>query len=252
MLDDKPRELSEEQKKALLILSRSATAYLQIRGQVQQLLKNADERRAIEQQLRQNHGLLEAANRQLQELATTDALTGLPNRRVLETSLFEQQHGSISAKKTLSLLMIDVDHFKRVNDTYSHETGDLVLKRVAELLRSGTREEDTVSRYGGEEFVVLLRGASHASALAQGERLRAAIAGDTQGQVPITISIGVATARAENWLAEVSLLLSEADKALYVAKRDGRNRVQSAEEPARAAEQAHGSLEAGSSSLKQP
>ncbi len=229
VLDDKPRELTEEQKTALLVLSRSATAYLSIRGQVQQLLKNADERRMIEYQLRENHGLLEEANRQLQQLAQTDALTGLPNRRVIESGLDEEQRAVPTPGRSLSMLMIDVDHFKKVNDTYSHETGDLVLQRVAEVLRSSTREHDTVARYGGEEFVVLLRGASHAVALAQAERLRAAIAGDAKSPVPVTISVGVATAGHDQWQREVPLLLTQADKALYAAKRGGRNRVCSAE-----------------------
>ena len=228
VLDDKPRVLTGEQQRALLVLSRSATAYLHIRAQVQQLLKNAEDRRLIEQQLRENHGMLEEANRRLQQLATTDALTGLPNRRALEACLVEQQHGAVTSGRSLSLLMIDVDHFKRVNDTYSHETGDLVLQRVAAVLRSCMRETDTISRYGGEEFVVLLRGLAHGAALAQAERLRSALAGDTKANVAVTISIGVATATGDDWEKEVSMLLAEADKALYMAKRDGRNCVRSA------------------------
>ncbi len=228
VLDEQPRQLTEEQKAALLVLSRSATAYVSIREQVQQLLRNAEERRAIEEQLRENHGMLEKANRQLQELATTDALTGLPNRRVLEASLLEQQHMAAAAGKLLSVLMIDVDHFKRVNDTYSHETGDLVLKRVAEVLRASTRQVDVVTRYGGEEFAVMLRGAPHEVAMKQAERLRAAIEGDPEAAVPVTISVGVATATDEGWHTEVPLLLSKADKGLYAAKRGGRNCVRSA------------------------
>jgi diguanylate cyclase (GGDEF)-like protein len=155
-------------------------------------------------------------------------LTGLPNRRVLESSLAEQQHTPVTPGCSLSLLMIDVDHFKRVNDTFSHETGDLVLKRVAEVLRNSVRETDTVSRYGGEEFVVMLRGAGESVAVAQAERLRAAVANDTQIAVPVTISLGVATARGETWQRDVAMLLTEADKALYAAKHDGRNCVRRA------------------------
>ncbi len=230
VLDAKPRELSEEQKQALLVLSRSATAYLSIRGQVQQLLKNADERRAVEYQLRENHTLLEQANRQLQLLAATDALTALPNRRVLEASLDELRQAPAVPGKPLSALMIDVDHFKRVNDTFSHETGDLVLKRVAELLRSSVRDTDLVCRYGGEEFVILMRGAGSEVALKQAERLRAMVAEDTQGAVPVTISIGVATATCEQWQQELPSVLPEADKALYAAKHGGRNCVRSAQQ----------------------
>jgi diguanylate cyclase (GGDEF)-like protein len=233
VLDEKPRELSEEQKQALLVLSRSATAYLAIRGQVQQLLKNADERRAVEYKLRENHALLEEANRQLQLLAATDSLTGLPNRRVLEANLNDLRHSPAVAGRPLSALMIDVDHFKRVNDTFSHETGDLVLKRVAELLRSSVRGTDLVSRYGGEEFVILMRAATSEVALKQAERLRAAVAGDTLGAVPVTISIGVATVTCEQWQQELPSLLPEADKALYAAKHGGRNCVRSANQLAR-------------------
>lgn len=226
VLDSKPRDLTEEQKSALLVLSRSATAYLVIREQVQQLLRNAAEKREIQQDLLHKQGLLSEANRLLQELASTDALTGLPNRRVLEASLTEQQSGAPS--KALSLLIMDVDHFKRVNDTYSHEAGDLVLKRLAAVLRSVTRQEDTVCRYGGEEFVVLLRGCEHGPALAQAEPVRQSIAGDPGATFPVTISIGVATAGTENWVSSVSTLLSDADRALYAAKAAGRNCVRSA------------------------
>jgi diguanylate cyclase (GGDEF)-like protein len=230
VLDERPRELTEEQKTALLVLSRSATAYVAIRGQMQQLLKNADERRAVEYQLRENHTLLEQANRQLQLLAATDALTGLPNRRVLEANLNDLRQSPAVPGKPLSALMIDVDHFKRVNDTFSHETGDLVLKRVAELLRSSVRGSDLVSRYGGEEFVILMRGAASDVAMKQAERLRATVAGDTLGAVPVTISIGVATATCEQWQQELPSLLPEADKALYAAKHGGRNCVRSAQQ----------------------
>jgi diguanylate cyclase (GGDEF)-like protein len=231
VLDDKPRDLSEAQKEALLVLSRSATAYLLIRSQVHQLLRNAEERRTIEQQLRYKNGMLAEANRHLQHLAVTDALTGLPSRRLIESSLHEHQHAAVTMAGSLSLLMIDVDHFKRVNDTYSHETGDLVLKRVAEVLRSSVRDTDTVSRYGGEEFVVLLRGAGHGTAVAQAERLRASIAFDAGSPVQVTVSIGVATARGDHRQQEVPMLLTEADKALYTAKREGRNCVRSAPLP---------------------
>jgi two-component system, cell cycle response regulator len=159
-------------------------------------------------------------------LASTDSLTGLYNRRAF-AELFEQARIKIGIPT--SLLILDIDHFKKVNDTRGHDVGDVVLRRVSEILRSMGRKRDIVGRWGGEEFVVGLPGSPTSGARIVAERLRRAIAEKpietTHGEpIPVTASIGVATmTHAAERLDE---LVQRADKALYSAKERGRNRVE--------------------------
>ncbi len=162
--------------------------------------------------------------------ATRDALTGVANRRLfsdrLESELaWHRRHGA-----PLSLLFVDIDHFKRINDTYGHVRGDEVLKSIAELLQDVSREEDGVARWGGEEFVVLLRQTPSDAARRVAERLRVSVAehdfdlaGDA-GRQRVTVSVGVAT-RAGDELTTTADFIGEADAMLYLAKGRGRNRV---------------------------
>jgi diguanylate cyclase (GGDEF)-like protein len=164
-------------------------------------------------------------HRQLQRLVTVDSLTGLRNRRWLDDAFARQLSRAARANQPLSLLMIDIDRFKQVNDTYGHPAGDAVLRRVAHTLATGLRPQDSLARYGGEEFAVLLPGLGQPQALQVAERLRLAIqANGAEGKrdnvTQITVSIGVATATREESLAA---LVQRADKALYRAKESGRN-----------------------------
>lgn len=165
---------------------------------------------------------------ELRRIANIDLLTGLPNRGALQKRLDEELERSARYHQPLSVCFIDIDHFKRINDTKGHSAGDLVLREVAAGLRLTARSIDFVARYGGEEFVILAPGTWTADALILGERLRAQIeqshAGlDQTDQEPITISIGVAgyPEHAET----IDELLARADKALYRSKNEGRNRV---------------------------
>jgi diguanylate cyclase (GGDEF)-like protein len=173
-------------------------------------------------------GLLRVARRD----AETDALTGLANRRLLDSTLTSRwQAGGRNDRRErpLSVLMLDLDHFKRVNDTHGHDVGDQILKAFAVRTSKQLRKPDLFARYGGEEFTVLLPGTDAAKALVIAERVRAAIAGMplvAEPPVPITVSIGVAQ-RKPNENAET--LLARADAALYAAKQGGRNRVMLAE-----------------------
>lgn len=160
-------------------------------------------------------------------MALIDPLTGLYNQRYLMRhlrGLLEDRQ-----KHELALLMIDVDHFKSVNDEYGHATGDEALRAIADVLRGSTRVFDSVARYGGEEFVVVMPGASLDDALLAAERLRAAVE-STQfswqagGHYRLTVSIGVA--HTEEGAAAPEALLKGADLALYEAKRAGRNRIE--------------------------
>ncbi|CAG0960800.1 putative diguanylate cyclase DgcQ [Phycisphaerales bacterium] len=136
---------------------------------------------------------------------------------------------SMRRQTPVSCVMVDVDHFKAVNDTHGHHTGDLVLKQVAELLRATGRTEDAVGRYGGEEFCLILPDTDTAGAKAVAERLRASIAATPIQGVSITASLGVADN--QRGRLTVEQVLQRADEALYRAKRSGRNRVELAGDP---------------------
>jgi two-component system cell cycle response regulator len=160
------------------------------------------------------------------ELALTDPLTGLYNRRYLRRHLSGLMDGNQG--RELAVLMLDVDHFKLVNDQHGHATGDRALQLIAETLRENTRVFDSLSRYGGEEFVVVMPGSGPVDASAAAERLRAAVevaVFDTQTgtREPLTVSVGVACTHGQPVSPDV--LLQAADLALYEAKREGRNRV---------------------------
>lgn len=164
-------------------------------------------------------------------LATTDPLTGLYNRRQffqLARPVIEQ---AIRQKQEVAVLLFDIDHFKQINDHYSHEVGDQVIIEVANLTRSILRSSDIICRYGGEEFVALLPETNRAAAEVVAERLRQMIevcvlVHDTQERVAmqVTVSIGVVigTPRTRNYLERS---LHDADQAMYRAKQSGRNRV---------------------------
>jgi two-component system cell cycle response regulator len=175
-------------------------------------------------------------------LALNDSLTGLYNRRYLTAHLAALMDRTLRTGKALSLLMIDVDHFKVVNDTYGHAIGDEVLIAVGERLSRHLRSFDTVARWGGEEFVVVMPEAEARVAHAVAERLRARIADEPipvkheVGQLSVTISIGIAISG--DGLANPDDLLRAADGAMYEAKRQGRNRVTEADPSVLAAKRA--------------
>lgn len=160
--------------------------------------------------------------------ATIDALTGLHNRRWMD-SMFEQEFVHANREELpLSLMMMDIDHFKKYNDDYGHVMGDRVLSSVADALRTGLRPNDMIARFGGEEFVIMLPETELEPAMMQAQKLRKiveqlSIENDAAEMLPgVTISIGVSCVRLEGELIE---LITNADEALYRAKRNGRNCV---------------------------
>lgn len=174
-----------------------------------------------------NRHQIQAANAQLQLLSSTDRLTGLYNRGHWEGSLKAAYARHQRYGNALSLVMLDIDHFKRVNDTYGHQAGDQVIVQVAALLHEHVRESDVAGRYGGEEFGVVLSDTDQAGARIFAERLRQAVEAllvQYNGQdIRFTISLGVADLSAPaNDHAE---LIARADQALYTSKKTGRNRV---------------------------
>ena len=173
---------------------------------------------------------LEDANRQLNEISRRDGLTGVFNRRHFDQAFDYAWSRCLALGEPISLLLIDIDHFKAINDRLGHQAGDDCLRAVAARLQGGSqvRAEETLARYGGEEFVLLLPGVDGVAARTRAELLRAAVAATPlateQGPQPVTVSIGVATLRprAADALDE---LLRRSDAALYRAKREGRDRV---------------------------
>jgi diguanylate cyclase (GGDEF)-like protein len=166
----------------------------------------------------------------LENLATTDGLTRLYNRRHFMERAESEFVRSHRYKRELSVFLLDADHFKDINDNHGHETGDRVLRILAETCRQSLRQLDVLGRYGGEEFVVLLPETSSSLAQEAAERLRKQIEElrlpASAGDIRITVSIGVATAGETT--ESVAALINQADRALYEAKRGGRNRVAAA------------------------
>jgi len=155
--------------------------------------------------------------------ARVDKLTGVLNRRGFEERAAVELDRARRDGAWIGAATFDIDYFKRVNDEWGHETGDHVLQRLGDVLRTESRSADVVARMGGEEFVTLLPGAQAGEAMAYAERVRAAFADDSEGELPVvTISAGVSAALAP---VKVEELLHSADSALYAAKRAGRDRA---------------------------
>jgi two-component system cell cycle response regulator len=165
-------------------------------------------------------------------LALTDALTGLHNRRYMEAHLGNLAQRATHSERTLALLMIDIDHFKKINDTYGHPVGDEVLRTVAERLQNSVRPFDTVARWGGEEFMVVMPDSDEKVGRVVAERLRAKVGqvpvttSQTPDGIPVTISVGIAASQPNGF--DPAVIIQAADAALYRAKEGGRNRVEAA------------------------
>ncbi len=186
----------------------------------------AERQKMLEQKIAERTAALEIANRKLEELATEDGLTGVDNRRALETGLQREWRRCLDQHVSIALLMIDVDRFKQFNDQHGHPAGDAVLREVAERLGVGLEPQcELLARYGGEEFSLLLPGKSLEEAQRRAETLRQSF--ETDGS-QVTVSIGVA-ARVPSVDDSPEALVRAADQMLYEAKRRGRNRVEVAD-----------------------
>jgi diguanylate cyclase (GGDEF)-like protein len=208
---------------AFVLLSIAALTAIYARS-VEKAVVEAD--RAVE--LEQMHHDLTAAYARLEDLATHDPITGLLNHRALHHVMLELMASERSYLQPVSVIFADLDHFKQVNDTWGHQIGDSVLRHAAEQLRALVRAEDTVGRYGGEEFIIVLPGLQEAEAVHMAERLRAVIAQSPfnlpdSRQVAITLSLGVATFPDDGRTLEA--IIAAADNAMYQAKHNGRNCV---------------------------
>ncbi len=212
-----------------------ATHFIAIKRDVSAEKRTRDALARAHEELAARLAEIESLNRRLRDQAIRDPLTGLHNRRYLEDALDHAGARTARSGEALSVVALDLDQFKAVNDTHGHATGDRVLRRTAEVLRAHVRASDIVGRVGGEEFIVALPGAPLAMALVRAEQWRSAVAGgsvesDEGVEVRCTVSIGVAEhRRSHETIAEA---LRRADAALYQAKRSGRDRVVAAPPPA--------------------
>ena len=188
-----------------------------------ELVRLADVSENYVDELRTTCRNLEAAHVQLKATSITDGLTGLKNHREFQERLDDEINRASRYNLPLSLIMLDVDHFKRFNDTYGHPAGDEVLKTLAKILSDHARDSDVLARYGGEEFALILANTDREHAMAAAERFRAAIEREPWPHQPVTASMGVSTLRL---IAQTRAdLTTEADMALYACKSQGRNCV---------------------------
>jgi diguanylate cyclase (GGDEF)-like protein len=223
-----PRVLSDPRHvQALQVVGDLVAAVAQIARQ----LAEAHQRTVALEETRRR---LREQNSLLRELAVVDELTGLHNRRFFERRLAYELDRFERYRHALGVVVFDVDHFKRINDTHGHPAGDEVLRRLSQVARETVRRVDILARWGGEEFTVLLPDTSASGAAAAAERLRVAVEKAeivVDGvRIPVTISAGSA-ATFEGWGGDAEGLVRAADQALYRAKQEGRNRVVSAPLP---------------------
>ncbi|MCC8493884.1 GGDEF domain-containing protein [Xanthomonas hortorum pv. gardneri] len=221
VFDQSPTHLRDEQRNALQALSRQASYLLELRLAGKRLRQQLHEREWYEQQMAGYYAQMDALNADLVEQTRTDPLTGLPNRRAFAAALAAATEQTRAAGQPLSVALLDVDHFKTVNDVHGHDQGDVVLRELSALLRAHVAGAGTIARYGGEEFVLLLPNVDLLQARVQCEYLRQSLAVMTIA-LPVTVSIGVATLHPQE---NVEAVIKRADQALYAAKRGGRDQV---------------------------
>jgi two-component system, cell cycle response regulator len=195
-------------------------------------VKTHSERDSLVAALTAKNAELEQLNALFRELAVKDGLTGLYNHRFAQESLVQETERALRFERPLSVLFVDVDHFKAFNDTYGHQAGDLLLKALAARLQALARKTDRIARWGGEEFVLILPETDTDEAVAAAHKLRTAIHGlalrprGSNERIKVSVSVGVATLGRH--AGTPTGLVMQADRALYEAKRGGRNTVRHA------------------------
>lgn len=223
VIDKKPRQLTQGQAEALRALSRQVVSQLELRKALDELSRYILEKDSYERQLEAYQLRLEEINATLAADSKTDKLTGLANRRHFDDLFAEEFDRANRRGLPLSLIILDVDHFKMFNDTFGHSAGDETLKAVAKSLSETKRLQDRVARYGGEEFVIVLPDTPAEGAAILAERVRKAVQNREWEHRPVTVSIGVCTF--ERGIGSPLEIIGAADAALYLSKQNGRNRV---------------------------
>lgn len=208
-LDTKPNSLNDKQIDGLEILGRSVVCLLEARRNVKLLELNQKE--------------ITHLNHELKHLSRTDELTGLWNRRVLHEALDRELKVNKRTKGSLAVMLLDIDNFKTINDQLGHKLGDEAIVLVANVLKKEIRETDYCIRYGGDEFIIIILGDNHRLSDALSDRIRANIENASKSIKTFTISIGVVVVESEEIDSEQVLQL--ADKCMYQAKENGRNKA---------------------------
>jgi len=188
------------------------------------LRKKIDDK-TLRREFKDIESFVRKSRKRLATLANADNVTGLYNRQYFDKTAAQEFEKARVSRKRFSILFIDLDHFKRINDQYGHKTGDGVLRAVSWLIQKSCRKTDFVARYGGEEIVVVLPNTASADAARIGEEIREIIEKQTKNRlgVAITVSVGVATFPEDG--KSLAMIIERADQALYQAKKAGRNRV---------------------------
>lgn len=228
VVDRRPRELSPEQLEGLRALGRQVIALLELRRLNLDGQRLLAERDLLTQSLISYQRELEGLNEALDRKASHDHLTGLVNRAGLDKLKSDARAGRVRFTGPFAVALLDVDHFKRVNDSFGHAAGDGVLKIVGEEMLRGVRGGDVAARYGGEEFLVFLPDTGLQGAAAVIERIRGAVASRADLPTPVTLSAGLASGVVGREAVED--VFQRADQALYQAKARGRNRLEVAED----------------------
>lgn len=165
-------------------------------------------------------------NKRIVEQSNYDALTMTLNRRGFKNTIIILGNLAKREKYNISVMMLDIDHFKKINDNYGHKAGDTVLKKVANIIKKNVRVSDIVGRYGGEEFIIFLSDIDKTCMFEIAEKIRQKVEVQTKSKIPVTVSIGAITGKfKKNVEKEFEMFIKQADNFLYVAKRNGRNKV---------------------------
>jgi len=222
VLDSQPRVLRAAQREGLAALARQIQHLFELRRYALEQQRLLSEREAFARQLESAQADLQRRHEQLQHSASHDALTGLLNRAALSQLQGSPDAWSRLGRGAYTLMLIDVDHFKRVNDRHGHLLGDRALRAVADSVAASIREGDMAVRYGGEEFLVVLPGTRLATAAEVGERIRQRVA---RSALPFALTVSIGVAGGEPGRDEPEQVFDRADQALYRAKAAGRDRL---------------------------
>ena len=221
VVDQQPRKLTALQENALRILARQVIAWIELRAQQKALGNAIEEKEKMTAWLAEYQEQLEAANDRLRKLAATDELTGLKNRRAFDERLVYEFARARRHARELSVVIIDADNFKKINDELGHAMGDAVLQLLASVLKGMVRDTDLPVRFGGEEFAVILPDTDEESALVWSRRMQEALAAAKWDRRRVTVSVGVADLTGR--CVDPPHLVERADEALYAAKARGKN-----------------------------
>ena len=223
IIDRVPHKLTPRQLEILQVLSRQVVAQLEMRASIMKMEQIILDQEQYTQQLVKNQQKIQEELKRVENQSLTDGLTGAGNRIAFQNRLEEEFDRARRYDSQLSLIMLDMDNFKILNDEFGHLAGDAALRQIVQILQEKCRVHDLVARFGGEEFAIILPNTGRAGALVLAERFRRSIQQASWPHRSLTASLGGASLTGE--MTDGEILLARADEALYQAKQTGRNRV---------------------------